>query len=164
MQLTEKNRKYILVGIVVFVFVGIFTAKILGSKQDEQFKYEDMLFLQASEMYREGNYANALVSINELLKTKSDSEIVNYLGAEIAAQMGEYQQSAILFHRTLDLNPHHMEDAGFILRFGEILFLAERYEDAKVILEHARAKAWTSDSILDYQERVTNMLKEIENM
>ncbi|MER1984374.1 MAG: hypothetical protein ABS948_00645 [Solibacillus sp.] len=162
MRLTEKNRRYILVGMVAFIIVGIFTAKMLGSKQDEQFAYEDMLYAQANQMYQDGNYIDATVMIIELLELQPKSESANYLGAMIAANTGEYKQSAILLQKTMDLNPYNVEKPMFILQLGEILLLAERYEDAKIVLERCRDWGGIPAEYPDYQEHVAQLLLEVE--
>lgn len=162
MRLTEKNRRYILVGMVAFIIIGIFTAKILGSKQDEQFMYEDMLYAQANQLYEQGNYIDALAMSNELLELQPRSEAANYLGALIAAQVGEYKQAAILLQKTMDINPYKSDNPTFMLQFGEVLILAERYEDAKIVLEKSRERGW-APAQMDYQERVTELLTQIEN-
>ena len=163
MRLTEKNRKYILLGIVAFIIVGIFTAKILGSKQDEQFAYENQLYAQASQLYTDGNYIDAMATINELLELQPNSQEVNYLGGLIAANTGDYKQSAILLQKTIDINPYKVEDALFMLQFGEILFFSERYEDAKVVLLECQKQGWETEEYPNYQQRVTELLAQIEN-
>lgn len=162
MRLTEKNRRYILVGMVAFIIIGIFTAKILGSKQDEQFMYEDMLYAQASQLYEQGNYVDALAMSNELLELQPRSEAANYLGALIAAQVGEYGQAAILFQKTMDINPYKVEDAMFMLQFGEILFLAERYDDAIAVLGLVEELGWKPEEYPDYQKRVSELIRQIK--
>lgn len=163
MRLTEKNRRYILVGMVAFIVIGIFTAKILGSKQDEQFMYEDMLYAQANQMYQEGNYIEALSYSNELLELQPKSEAANYLGALIVASAGEYKQAAILLQKTMDINPHRVDDAIFMLQFGELLFMAERYDDSKIVLEKCLEMGWAPEEFPTYQERVTELLTQIDN-
>lgn len=164
MRLTESNRKYILLAIVGIIVIGIFTAKILASKQDEQFAYEDMLYMQASQQYEAGNYIDALSMVSELLETQPNSEAANYLGGLISANTGEYKQSAILLQKVMDVNPYKSEEDIFMLQFGEILFMAERYEDAKVVLEKCREWGWAPEALPTYQERVADLLTQIENM
>lgn len=110
MQNKESTRKYILLGLVILIVVGIVSAKVLASKQDEVFKYEDMLYQQAVQLFQEGNNEDASYFINELLLKKPDSEVANYLGGLIAAGKGEYNQAVILLQKSLDLNPHKVED------------------------------------------------------
>lgn len=163
MRLTEKNRRYILVGMVAFIIIGIFTAKILGNKQDEQFMYEDMLYAQASQLYEEGNYIDALGLSNELLELQPGSEAVNYLGAMISAQVGEYKQAAILLQKTMDINPYKVDDSIFMLQFGEILFYVERFEDAKKVLENCKERGWMPEEVPNYQQHVEDLLTKINN-
>lgn len=80
MQFTESRRKYILLGFVAFIIIGFITAKVLGSKQDEEFLIDDTLYQQASQLYNEGNYPAAGELIDDLLLRQPNSEIVNYLG------------------------------------------------------------------------------------
>mgnify|MGYP003554169788 CR=1 FL=1 len=162
MKLIESNRKYILAGITAFIVVGLFVANVLANKQDEQFAYEDKLYAHASQLYTDGNYIDAMVTINELLELQPNSQEVNYLGGLTAANAGEYKQSAILLQKTMDINPYKVEDAIFMLQFGEILFLSERYEDAKVVLLECQKQGWEPEEYPNYQQRVTELLAQIE--
>ncbi|MGN7479723.1 tetratricopeptide repeat protein [Solibacillus silvestris] len=164
MQLTESKRKYILLGIVTFIIIGCITAKVLASKQDEEFLTNDTLYQQASQLYTVGNYAEAGGIINELLLRQPNSETVNYLGGLIIANLGDYKQSAILLQKALDINPHKVEDAMFMLQFGEVLFFAERYDDSKMVLERCREWGWIPEEYPTYQERITELLTQMENM
>lgn len=164
MQFTESTRKYILIGLIAFIIVGFITAKVLASKQDEEFLVDDTLYKQASQLYNDGNYAAAGELINDLLLRQPNSEIVNYLGGLISANKGDYKQSAILLQKTLDINPHKVEDPMFMLQYGEVLFFAERYKDSKIVLEKCREWGWVPESYPTYQERVTELLTQIENM
>lgn len=164
MELTESKRKYILLGIVAFIIIGFITAKVLASNQDEEFLKDDLLYQQTSQLYTDGKFNEAENLVNELLLRKPDSEVVNYLGAVITANLGDYNRSSILLQKTLDINPHKVEDPMFMLQFGEVLFFVERYEDAKIVLEKCREGAWIPQDHPTYQERVTELLTKIENM
>lgn len=164
MHLLESKRKYILLGIVAFVLVGVIASKVLASKQNETFLEEDILYQQVSQLYSEDKFSEATLLGEELLKRQPKSEVVNYLNGLIAANNGEYHQSAILLQKSMDINPYKVEDPMFMLQFGEVLFLAERYEDAKVVLEKCREWGWVPEEYPTYQERVTELLTQIENM
>lgn len=164
MNFKESTRKYILLGAVLFIIVGIVSAKVLAKGQDAQFTTEDILYQQAAQMYNEGNYSEASVFTNRLLLDLPKSEAVNYLGGLIAANIGEYDQAAILLQKTLDINPHKVEDAMFMLQFGEVLVLAERNEDAKTVLVRCQEVAWAPESYPDYQNRVAELLAQIETI
>lgn len=162
MLLKEKNRRYILIGVVIFIIFGIFTAKYLGNKQDKQFMYEDILYNQTNQMYQEGKYNEAQSVINQLLELKPKSEAVNYLGGLIAAEVGEYKQSAILLQKTMEINPYNVEKPLFILQLGEVLLLAERYKDAKLVLERCRDWGGAPAEYPGYQDHVAKLLLELE--
>lgn len=164
MRLKESTRKYILLGVIAFIVIGLVSAKVLAKKQDTQFATEDLLYQQASQLYSEGNYSEASIFINDLLLAQPKSEPVNYLGGLIAANNGDYTQSAILLQKTMDINPHKIEDPMFMLQFGEVLFSAERYEDAKLVLVRCQEWAWAPEQYPTYQERVKELLKSIETM
>ena len=164
MQNNESKRKYILLGIVAFIIIGFITAKVLASKQDDKFLEDDMLYQQASHLYSDGNYPAAGELINDLLLRQPNSEAVNYLGGLIKANLGDFKQSAILLGKTLDINPHKVEEAMYMLQFAEVLFFAERYEDSKVVLEKCREWGWAPEGYPTYQEHVTELLTQIENM
>ncbi|MFL0581101.1 tetratricopeptide repeat protein [Solibacillus silvestris] len=164
MQFKESTRKYILLGLVLLIVVGIVSAQVLASKQDEEFKYEDMLYQQANQLYQEGNNEEASLFINELLLKQPNSESANRLGGIIAAEKGDYNQAVILLQKTLDLNPHNVEDPMFMIQFAEILFFAAEYLESKIVLEKCREWGWSPEAYPDYQERVTELLNQIENM
>lgn len=164
MHLRESTRRYILIGIVVFILLGILVAKVIAKSQDEKFANEDLLYQQAFQLANENKFEEASIYINELLKTQSDSEAANYLGGLIAANTGELQQAASLFQKTLDINPHRVEDAMFMLQFGEMLYNVERYEDARVVLSRCQEAGWAPENYPNYQSKVTELLNSIENM
>lgn len=164
MNLKESTRKYILLGIVLFIAVGLVSAKILANKQDKEFATDDALYQQITQLYSEGNYEQAAMMSSELLIRQPKSEAVNYVGGLITANIGEYAQAAVLLQKTLDINPHKVEDPMFMLQFGEVLFFADRNDDAKIVLEKCREWGWAPESYPTYQERVTELLTQIESM
>lgn len=161
MVINDSIRKYILLGIILMIVGGVFVSKIMGAKQDEEFALDDALYQQATNLNSEGNYSEAAVYSQELLKRQPDSEIANYLGGLLAVQTGEVQQAVILLQKVLDINPYKAEDAMFMLRFAEVLILAERNEDAKIVLERCRTWGWAPEEYPTYQERVTELLMTI---
>lgn len=164
MQLRESTRRYILLGLIGLIMVGLIVSKVMASNQDEQFAKEDMLYQQASQLFSQGNSSEAAVYIDELLKLQPESEEVNYLGALISASNNKMEKSAILFQKTLDINPYKIEDPVFMLQFGSTLYSVERYEDAKIVLTRCKEAGWAPENYPDYQDRVNELLDSIENM
>lgn len=164
MDKKDITRKYILLGIILFVVVGLFTANILAKKQDEKFAVEDLLYTQALQLYEAGDYKQAETMIEDLIKEQADSEVVNHLGGLIAASNGDYKAASVFMQKSLDLNPYKVENAMFMLQFGEILLNAERFKEAKIILQHCQEVGWAPEEYPEYQEQLQNMLKQLENL
>lgn len=163
MTFKESTRKYILVGTVIFIIIGLVSAKVLAKKQDNEFGTNEAQYDQAVQLYSAGNTAEASSLIDELLKKQPKSEIVNYLGGMIAAGNEDYGQAAVLLQKVLDINPYKVEDAMFMLQFAEVLVHVERFDDAVVILERCREAEWAPEEFPTYQERVAQLLTDIEN-
>ena len=163
MEIKESTRKYILIGLVLIIVVGLITAKVLGKQQDEEFATDDALYQHVSQLYSEGKYEEAAPYSTELLQRQPDSEDANYIGGLIAANTNEYEQAAIFLQKTLEFNPYKVEDAVFMLQFGEVLYGAERYVDAQTVLVKCQQRGWALADIPNYQERVVQLLTEIES-
>ncbi len=164
MVLKEKSRRYILLCIVCIIVIGIIGAKSMGKGQDKEFKKGADLYTATYSLVSEGKYTEAMPMISELLKLEPDSETANYLGSLVYANNGDYQQAAILMQKALDVNPYNVEDAMFMLQFGEVLFFAERYEDAKMVLLSCQEGGWAPEQYPTYQERVQELLTYIETI
>ena len=160
-QFSESVRRYILIGMVLLIFAGIITSKVLAKKQDEEYSFNDQLYQQVLQLYSDGSYEEAKVYSSELLERVPNSEIANYLGGLIAAGNNDVFQAAILLQKTLDINPHKVEDPIFMLQFGEVLVSAERKEDARVVLEKCRDMGWIPENYPEYQQRVNELLTQI---
>lgn len=164
MQFNETTRRYILLGVVLVIVIGIISAKLMTKKQDELFLMQDTLYQQASQAYNEQNFEQANQLIAELLIIQPKSEIANYLGGLSAANIGNYEKATILLQKTLDINPHKVEDPMFMLQFAEILFSAEKYSEAKVVLLRCQAWAWMPEEFPTFQNRVSELLRQIETI
>ncbi|GLC87893.1 tetratricopeptide repeat protein [Lysinibacillus piscis] len=163
MTFTEPIRKYILSGVVTFVVIGLIVANVLASKQDEEFLMNETLYNQAIQLQSTGDLPGAKTMISEVLKKQPNSEVANYAAALTMAQTGDMKQAAIHMQKVLDMNPYKVEDARFMMQFGEILVGAERYEDAKIVLLRCQEAQWTLEDVPNYQEQVAAMLAQIEN-
>lgn len=162
MLIKENTRKYILVSVVVIIVIGLIFAKFIGKKQDENFVAENMLYEQVVQLYSEQNNAEAAPLVEELLGKQPDAEIVNYLGGMIAAGNEDFGRAAVLLQKTMDINPYKVEDPMFMLQFAEVLVKEERFEDAKIVLVRCQEEAWAPEGFPTYQERVTELLADIE--
>ena len=48
-----------------------------------------------------------------------------------------------------------------MLQFGEVLVIAERKEDARIVLERCRDMGWAPEEYPEYQQRVNELLTQI---
>ncbi|WP_374963863.1 tetratricopeptide repeat protein [Lysinibacillus sp. RS5] len=163
MTFNEPVRKYILSGIVAFIVVGLIVANVMASKQDEKFAANEALYNQAVQLQSEGNFEDAWEAISKVLKEEPNSEIANYLAAIIAANNNDLKQATIHMQKTLDINPHKVEDPMFMIQLGELFVAVERYEDAKTVLLRCQGGGWAPEEIPNYQEHVATLLAQIEN-
>lgn len=164
MEITEIVRKYILLGIIGFIVIGLILANILANKQDEKFAKNEALYNEAIQLQSSGNLVGAMDALSMVLRKTPNSEIANYLAGITAAQKGDMKQAAIYMQKTLDINPYKVEDAMFMIRLGEIFLNAEKYEEAKIVLLHCQEQGWIPEELPDYQSHVTALLTQIENM
>ena len=164
MEFTYKSRRYIFLAFVLFIIVGISTAKVLGAKQDEKYLTQYTYYQQAQQLVAEANYTEADKYLHELLLEQPNSEALNYLAGLTSANLGDFGKAAILMQKTLDINPYKVEDAMFMLQFGEILLNSERYEDAKIVLTRCKEMGWVPEQFPDYQQRITELLAQIEEL
>ncbi|QDQ01306.1 hypothetical protein FOH38_13020 [Lysinibacillus fusiformis] len=163
MTFTEPIRKYILSGLVAFVVIGLIVANVMASKQNDEFKINETLYSQAIQLQSTGDLAGSTDAIKKVLKKEPNSEMANYAAGLISAQNGDMKQAAIYMQKTLDINPHKVEDPAFMIQLGEIFVGAERFEDAKIVLLRCQESAWAPEDIPDYQEHVATLLAQIEN-
>ena len=70
----------------------------------------------------------------------------------------------ILMQKAMDINPHNVENAMFMLQFGEMLLFAERFEDAKMVLARCQESGWVPEEYPTYQERVQELLTYVETI
>lgn len=164
MNFTERTRKYILLSLIAFIVLGLIVANVLADKQNDQFLTNETLFNQAIQLQSTEDMEGAQSAIDEVLKKQPNSEAANYFAGLIAYRLGNVQQAANYMQKTLDINPHKVEDPRFMIQLGEVFIGAERYEDAKIVLLKCQESQWTLEDMPDYQETVVTMLAHIENL
>lgn len=164
MTFTESTRKYILSGIVALVIIGLILASVLADKQDEEFMMSESLYNQALEFHGNGDLDSAELMISEVLKKHPQSEVANYVAGLITAQNGDLKKAAIYMQKVLVINPHKVEDPRFMIQLGEIFVGAEKYEEAKIVLLRCQESQWTLEDFPNYQEHISTLLAQIENL
>ena len=164
MTVTESGKKYILSGIIAFIVVGLIVANVLAGKQDEEFMMSESLYNQAVQLQANGDLDSAELMISEVLKKHPQSEVANYVAGLITAQNGDLKKAAIYMQKVLVINPHKVEDPRFMIQLGEIFVGAEKYEEAKIVLLRCQESQWTLEDFPNYQEHISTLLAQIENL
>jgi len=160
MNLSVSQRKYILLGLVVFVLLGTVTASIMGKKQDKVFQLNDLEYNQVVQQLQDGNYVEAFEASRHLENRQVSSEAVNYIIALAAANFGNVEKGLNHMQRTLDINPHRVESSVFMLQYAEFLIMVDRNDDAMEVLNRC-ATLPIPESYPQYQERVIQLQEQI---
>ena len=156
MKINDLSRKYIVIGFSLFVLIGLITASIMGKKQDKAFEVDEVEYSNIVQQFQEGNYTDALNKSVTLENSQASSEQVNYLIALTAANLGQFEKSLRHMQRTLDINPHRVEDSMFMLQYAEFLVMENQKDEAEIVLDLCVTLPIPED-FPEYQERVAQL-------
>ena len=156
MKIQESTRRYIVGGLTLLVVVGLIVANVMGKKQDTAFQADEAQFYQGAAELQEGQYAEALVTLEGVEKRHRSSEVMNYAIGLAAINTGDAEKAALHYQRALDINPYKVEDAMFMLQYAEVLIFAEKKDEAGQVLEHC-ATFVTPEEFPEYPERVAEL-------
>lgn len=157
-NMVEKRWKVVLTSMLIFILVGLVLANILRKDQDKTFENNYIEYNQLVEAYSTGDINSAFLIGTNLLKKIPSSEQVNYVTGLAALDSSDYNMAAVLLQKTLDLNPHKVEDPIFMINFGEALFYSEKLSEAQIVLMRCKDSGWMPENYPDYQNRVSELL------
>lgn len=160
MRFNDSFRIYLVIGFALIVLIGLITANIMGKSQDSVFAQNEMSYEEMLIAVEEGDFETALEKSTSLEKIQDNSEMYHYTAGLIAANAGEIQKGVGHFQRTLDINPHKVEDPMFMLQFAEVLFNGNLMDEAQEVLERCTSLP-TPEIYPQYQERVAQLLMQI---
>lgn len=160
MNVSDSARRYIVMGLSVFVILGLISASIMGSKQDKEFQANNALYGLMTQQLQEGNYSDALATSVVLGESQKASEVVNYYTALTAINVGETEKALLHMQRALDINPHKVEDSMFMLQYAEMLVQAEKKDEATQVLERCEVLP-VPEIYPDYQERILQLQEQV---
>ncbi|WP_342508541.1 hypothetical protein [Sporosarcina sp. FSL K6-2383] len=160
MNISDSIRKSIVIGLVLLIVLGLITAFVKAKKQNEAFQVESLYYNEVVQRVQDGNYADALEVSKSLEASQKSSEPVNYIIAVAAVNAGDIEKGLMHMQRTLDINPHRVEDAFFMLQYAEFLVMGDRKEDATKVLERC-ALLPTPEEYPQYQERIVELQEQI---
>lgn len=160
MNVTDSARKYISLGLIAAVFIGLIVASIMAKKQNEVFAMNDNVYKIMAQQAEEGDYSSVLEAADMLEESQKMSEPVSYLLAIASINEDDANQAIIHMQRALDINPHKVEDSMFMLQYAEMLSIAEKTDEALQVLEVCETLS-VPESFPEYEERVIELKEQL---
>ena len=160
MNVSDSARRFIVMGLSLFVILGLIVASIMGSKQDKEFQANDELFGLMAQQLQDGNYSEALSAGELLAENQKSSEKVNYFTALAAMNAEEIDKALVHMQRALDINPHNVENSMFMLQYAEMLIGAEQKVEASQVLERCEVLP-VPEVYPEYKEHVLHLQEQL---
>lgn len=162
LEFDNKSSRYIIIGLLLTITIGIISTSIVGKRDNHKFLTEQKLYNQALDSMRQNDFESAYSLISPLKEKYRESELVNYSLAVAASNSGEEKEGYIHMQRALDLNPYNVEDPMFMLQFAQILVMNEKYKEASEVL--AVCKKFTPpENYPQYQETIQQLNEIVES-
>ncbi|MEH7526429.1 hypothetical protein V7149_24665 [Bacillus sp. JJ1503] len=134
----EIYRKLMLLGLVIFVGIGIFYSYKVGKKQDKGFVEDYQSYQLSLTQMQEENYDGAKDQLTKLHNKYPDqASITRNLGLLYAIE-GDKDKAALYYQKAVDQRPFIIQDPMFSLQFAEILLSIEENAAAKEYLEYSK--------------------------
>ncbi|OMP66624.1 tetratricopeptide repeat protein [Domibacillus epiphyticus] len=160
MKLTDTAMRYIVAVLILTVVIGFIYVNIAGKKEEEKYVQEFNTYQNAISLMQQGDFKQAVPLLKQVEAEQQDSvPIKQYLGMALV-NTGEVEEAVTKYQEVVDLNPYKIEDAEFMLQFGEVLSITGKHKEAKIVLEQCQKLAAPS-GIPDYQEKVNLLLAEV---
>ncbi|MED4351119.1 tetratricopeptide repeat protein [Schinkia azotoformans] len=133
----KPNRvKYILLGIMVFVFIGILYTNIMGKKQDDVFKQDYTKYQFALQLLETNEFDKAINELNDLIVNYPDEYTLYFqLGLAYSSQ-GDFEKAAIHYQKAIDIRPALLGNQTFTFKMGESLYNIKQFDLAKAYLSN----------------------------
>jgi len=161
MQKKTPIEKYIVLGVVVAIIIGLITALQLGKKQDEQFTMNQMQFNYAQQLMEEERYETGVEMMAEVMANSTPTAYLTQSYGYMNAYVEDYQKASELYLETIEINPYMIENALFMAQLSEFLVVTEQYDKALTVIEQAETLN-PPEQLPNYQEILTNLKTKTE--
>lgn len=158
---SSDKQKIMLLSVVIIVVLSFALASYIANGQDEVYELEQSTYAQAVELYNNEQYNEALKLTSKLVTRKDNSEILFYLHALILHELKEYALAKIYFERTLEVNPHYVENPEFMIDFAVTLKDGGFKKDALLVLERCQTLEVEDEEYPEYYEIVEELTKQL---
>jgi tetratricopeptide (TPR) repeat protein len=134
----ESHTKLLIIGIILFVVIGLITTKSLGTKQDTTFQEHYQYYQLALQYIKEGNYQESAPIMHRLHEEYPESHLVSWYAGLSYAGLGDFVKASNLMQKSIDQRPFLLQDNLFTLQFGEVWYFLGEYEKSKLYLEQSK--------------------------
>lgn len=156
----EIYRKLILLGLVLFIGIGVFYTYNAGKTQDKGYVEDYQSYQMSLAQMKENQLEQPKRDLMKLHQTYPDQANITWnLGLAFAME-GDMEQAALYYQKAVDQRPFIVQEPMFSLQFAEILIAEEEFEAAKQYLEHCK----TIEIPEQFVSRVDELLAYIETI
>ncbi|MEH7344993.1 tetratricopeptide repeat protein [Bacillus sp. JJ1532] len=156
----EIYRKLMLLGLVIFIGIGVFYTYKEGKKQDRGFVEDSQSYQHSLAQMQEEDYKGAKEQLINLHNKYPDQAIITRNLGLVYAIEGEMDKAALYYKKAVDQRPFIIQDPMFTLQFAEILLSLEENDAAKEYLEYSKKLGIPEE----FKGHVEELLAYIETM
>ncbi|WP_169818537.1 tetratricopeptide repeat protein [Domibacillus iocasae] len=161
-NITDGTIRWVIAGFLFVILIGLIYTYTAAKSQDEVYLQNYSKYEKAVELFEAQQFDQALPLFEELEKEQPRSAVIkNYLGIAYV-NTGNVDAAITKYQNVLDLNPYKVEDAQFMIQFGEILLFADQKDDAKKVLEKCLTLVPPAE-MPDYHEKVNQLLAQTQS-
>ncbi len=158
-MMRSSTAKYLLYGIVLFVFLGIIYTNIAGKKQDEILKQDFNQYQQVIQLIQNNQANQAIKPLEDLLEKYPDDYNLYYQQGMIYSGMADFEKAASYYQKAIDIRPALLQDATFTFRMGECLYHINELEIARDYLTIQEAPKDLENERKKILDSINNQLK-----
>lgn len=142
MEYIKRYYNWILLSLIVVSIIVLVVTYFVGKKEDERFAQDQVNFHLALKSFEEeGNIEHAYQLLSELQQNYDGNHLVNWQLGWTVGHMGDYKEGIKYFLKAQEQNPVLTRDPIFLLQFVWVMLQDERFDEAKVYLEHSKRQS-----------------------
>lgn len=156
----EIYRKLILLGLVLFIGIGVFYTYNAGKTQDKGYMEDYQNYQMSLAQMKENQLEQPKKELMKLHQTYPDQANITWNIGLAFAMEGEMEKAALYYQKAVDQRPFIVQEPMFSLQFAQTLIAVEEFETAKQYLEHCK----TISIPEEFVSHVDELLAQIETI
>lgn len=132
----NKYFNWTFLGAICTSFFLLIIAFFIGKSEDKQFLVDQQEFSYAIQFIDEGEIESGIQLLNKLETDYQDNHLITWQKGWALGQLGQIDEAIDYFIEAQEQNPVLTRQPIFLIQFSWVMLNAERYEEAKVYLEH----------------------------